>query len=295
MLKIIDYHSGERYEQPCVLMLGYFDGMHIGHRALLRAALDRAAKDNLKLGIMTFYDGKNGSQIYVFEERVRLFESLGADFVLAAHFNEAFRQTSEREFISAVFRKCNVRLLICGEDFTFGKNAEGNAESLQKAAFEHGASLISLPLVGIFNQKAAASLAKEYLAKGDIERLNSLLGERYFLIGKVETEGRHVGSKLGFPTANIHLPPDKYPLRRGVYAVSVSIKDKEYRGIANYGTRPTFGDDSLVFEVYLYGYNGNLYGKEITVRFDAFLRDVKKFANAEELKTQLKQDLEKIK
>ena len=84
MLKIIDYDSAERMEEPCVLMLGYFDGMHIGHRALLHAAMNRAAKENLKVGVMTFYGGKKGGQIYVFDERVRLFESLGADFALAA-------------------------------------------------------------------------------------------------------------------------------------------------------------------------------------------------------------------
>lgn len=294
MLKIIDYASAERMEEPCVLMLGYFDGMHVGHRALLRAAMDCAAKDNLKVGVMTFYGGKKGGQIYVFEERVRLFESLGADFALAARFDEAFKQTEKEEFLRAVFAKCNVRALVCGEDFTFGRDASGTVEDVKKAAFEHGASLSVQPLVGIFEHKAAASLAKEYLAAGDIEKLNELLGSRYFIAGKVSTEGRHVGSKLGFPTANLHLPPGKFPLRQGVYAVSVTLGGKDFRGIANYGARPTFGDERVVLEVYIDGYRGDLYGKEIAVYFDARLRDIQKFESAEALKAQLKSDLEKI-
>ena len=294
MLKIIDYDSAERMEEPCVLMLGYFDGMHIGHRALLHAAMNRAAKENLKVGVMTFYGGKKGGQIYVFEERVRLFESLGADFALAARFDDAFRRTEKQDFLRAVFATCNVRALVCGEDFTFGRDAAGTAEDVKRAAFEHGASLTVLPLVGIYEHKAAASLAKEYLAAGDVEKLNQLLGGRYFVAGRVSTEGRRVGSKLGFPTANLHLSNEKFPLRQGVYAVSVPIGGREFRGIANYGARPTFGDERVVLEVYLDGYKGDLYGEEIVVYFDGRLRDIRKFESADAHKAQLKIDLEKI-
>ena len=294
MLKIIDYNSEEKYGEPCVLMLGYFDGMHIGHRALLHAALARAAKENLRLGIMTFYDGKKGAQIYTFSERLQLFEHLGADFTLAAQFDEAFRNIRKEEFLTRIFEKCNLRALVCGEDFTFGRGAEGRVADIKTAVYEHNSSLTVLPLVGLSEQKAAASLAKRYLAEGDILNLNQLLGERYFITGTVATEGRHVGTKLGFPTANIHLSPDKFPLKTGVYAVSIPLENRVYRGIANYGSRPTFENSKVVFEVYIDGFCGNLYGKEITVLFDRRIRDVRTFASAEALVAQLKQDLEEI-
>ena len=294
MIKIIDYNSEEKINEPCVLMLGYFDGMHIGHRALMHAALAHAAKEYLKVVIMTFYDAKNGLQIYPFEERVRLFEKLGADFVLSAKFDDNFKNTSKEEFINKLFEKFNIKALVCGEDFTFGKNANGNIEDLKKSAFEHGATLKILPLVGAFEHKAAASLCKEYLQNGEIEKLNKVLGDRYFITGKVSTEGRKVGTTLGFPTANLHISPDKYPLKQGVYAVSADINGTTFKGIANYGKRPTFNDTQLVYEIYFDGQVGDLYGKEITVYIDGRIRDIKKFRKPENLIAQLKKDLEKI-
>ena len=118
--------------------------------------------------------------------------------------------------------------------------------------------------------------------------------QKYFVQGIVSTEGRHVGRSLGFPTANIHLPQDKYPLKAGVYAVTAKIGGALYRGIANYGPRPTFGDGYTVLEVFADGYEGDLYGKEITVYFDAWLRDIKKFDSPKALSEQLTKDLEKI-
>ncbi len=143
-------------------------------------------------------------------------------------------------------------------------------------------------------EKAAASLAKQYLAGGEAEKLAELLGDKYFIRGEVATEGRHVGRTIGFPTANIHLSSEKYPLKMGVYAVTAEIGGKIYRGIANYGSRPTFGDGRTVLEVYADGYAGDLYGQTITVYFDEFIREIRKFGSAEELSGQLKKDLEKI-
>lgn len=294
MLKIIDYNSDEKIDEPCVVMLGYFDGMHIGHRALLRAAKERAEKEHLKVVIMTFYGGKKGAQIYIFEERVKLFEKLGVDYILAARFDEKFKSIDKNEFINSVFYKFNVKALVCGVDFTFGKNASGNVNDIKISADEHSASLIVMPPIDVYDRKAATSLAKEYLDSGDIKKLNKLLGDRYFICGKVSSEGRKVGTKLGFPTANLHISFEKYPLKQGVYAVGVELNGKEYKGIANYGSRPTFCDEQVVFEVYIVGFDGDIYGKEITVYIDERIRDIKKFASADELKTQLKKDLEKI-
>ncbi len=295
MLKIIDYNSDEKINEPCVVMLGYFDGMHIGHRALLRAAKECAEKERLKVVVMTFYGGKKGAQIYIFEERVKLFKKLGVDYVLAARFDESFKSIDKNEFINSVFNKFNVKALVCGEDFTFGKNASGNVNDIKRSADERLISLMVMPSVDVYNRKAATSLAKEYLDSGDIKKLNKLLGDRYFICGKVGSEGRKVGTKLGFPTANLHVSPEKYPLKQGVYAVCVELDGKEYKGIANYGSRPTFCDEQVVFEVYMVDFDGDIYGREITVYINERIRDIKKFANTDELKVQLKNDLEKIK
>lgn len=294
MMRVVDYKTGALSE-PCLLLFGYFDGMHVGHRTLLARAKEIASERNLRVGIMTFYDSKNGGQIYTFDERLYLFESLGIDFVYAARFDESFRSTEGRDFLGHTAQTLQqLRACVCGTDFTFGREARCGAEELRDFCAQRNIEAVILPLVRLRGEKAAASLAKQYLAGGEAEKLAELLGDKYFIRGEVATEGRRVGRTIGFPTANIHLPPEKYPLKAGVYAVSAEIGGRAYRGIANYGSRPTFGDGRTVLEVYFDGFAGDLYGQMITVYFDSFIREIRKFGSAEELSEQLKKDLEKI-
>lgn len=274
-------------------MLGYFDGMHVGHRALLSRAKEFAA-DRMPVGIMTFYDSKNGGQIYTFDERLYLFEKLGADFVFAAQFNDSFRATDGCEFLAHAAESLHVRAFVCGEDFSFGRAASCGISELLAFCAERSISAEVMPLVRQHGEKAASSRAKEYLASGNVSELAELLGDKYFIRGTVSTEGRHVGRRIGFPTANIHLSPEKYPLKAGVYAVTAELGGKLYRGIANYGSRPTFGDGCIVLEVYADGFAGDLYGQTVTIWFDSFIREIRKFGSAEELSEQLKKDLENI-
>ena len=293
MLRIVEYGKGHASE-PCILLLGYFDGVHAGHRKLIARAKELARTENCTAGIMTFCGQKNGKQIYVFSERAWLFERLGLDFIYSANYDDSFRATKALDFLARVLNDLNVKAFVCGEDFTFGKGAEGKIEDLSRFCDRRGVSLYIEPLVSIGGAKAAATRAKMLLDEGKVAELAKMLGDRYFIRGKVSTEGRHIGRKLGFPTANIHLPPEKYPLKAGVYAISADIDGKVYRGIANYGPRPTFGDAHIVLEVFADGYSGDLYGREITVYFDFWLREIRKFDSAGELSAQLTKDLEKI-
>lgn len=289
------YNYGEnRPGKPCVLLLGYFDGVHVGHRALIARAKALSAEYGCETGITTFYDAKAGGQIYLFEERLSLFEKSGIDFVCAAHFDEAFRKISGGDFLETLAGSVGVCAFVCGEDYTFGNGAACGVKELEAFCARKGIRLLAGKLVKENGEKAAATRAKKLLDEGDVVSLAKLLGEPYFIKGKVSTEGRHIGRRIGFPTANLHLAPGKYPLKCGVYAVTVHIGGKSYRGIANYGARPTFGDERVVLEVYADGYAGDLYGKEITVCFDFYLREIRKFSSGEELSRQLKCDLEKI-
>lgn len=288
-----ELNYGERGE-PCVFLLGYFDAVHIGHRRLIQRAKELAAAYGVKVAAMTFYDAKRGAQVYVYKERMQLFASLGVDYVVSAHFDGAFRDTDGKDFLDTVAGRCGVKAFVCGEDFRFGKGASCDEEFLLRYCRERAIAVEVMPLIYFRGQKVSATLAKSFLDRGDIPSLNELLGERYFISGTVATEGRHVGRGLGFPTANIHPSPEKYPLKEGVYAVSVLLGGKNYRGIANFGPRPTFGDGRVVCETYLDGFSGDLYGKEITVRFDFYIRGIMKFSSPAALEEQLKKDLEKI-
>lgn len=291
-MRTIRYGAGDH--TPCVLLLGYFDGVHVGHRALIAFAQDKAREFGCAVGIMTFRGGKNGAQVYTLQERCSVFAELGLDFVYLADFGAPFRATQGSAFLGQVCADLDVRAFVCGEDYTFGRDAACTANDLLSFAQARGTEAFVRPLLRVGGEKAAATRAKALLDAGDAAALAELLGERYRIAGKVSTEGRHVGRRLGFPTANIHLPPEKYPLRMGVYAVTVRTEHGTYRGIANYGARPTFGDERIVLEVYADGYGGDLYGQVVTVFFDARLRDVQKFTSAAALAAQLQKDLESI-
>ena len=142
-------------------------------------------------------------------------------------------------------------------------------------------------------KKVSSYEIKKCLAEGDISQANALLGERFFLIGEV-VKDRQVGRTLGFPTANIFYPQDKCALKKGVYETWITVEGKAYKGITNYGTRPTFQDETLLTETYLDGFEGDLYGKRLQVEFVRYLRDVEKFDSAEALKKQLQTDIRRV-
>lgn len=286
-------HYGECGE-PCVFLLGYFDAVHIGHRKLIERAKVLAERLGVKVAALTFSDAKNGEQVYVLAEREALLGRLGVDYLYVARFDAAFKNTEGESFLDTVTDKCSVKAFVCGEDFRFGKNAVCGALCLTEYCKKRAIMSEILPLVSVGGQKASATLAKKYLDEGNIAALNAMLGEPYFIMGTVATEGRHVGRSLGFPTANLHPAAGKYPLAQGVYAVRTEVNGKEFRGIANFGPRPTFGDGRVVCETYIDGFSGDLYGQELTVRFDFRIRGIMKFSSAEELKKQLEKDLEKI-
>ena len=199
-MQIIDHGTGS-LQQDCVLLLGYFDGVHIGHRKLIAKAKAIAAERGCLVGITTFYDSKNGRQIYTFAERVRLFEQLGIDFVYAAAFDERFRATEGDEFLRHVCARLSVCAFVCGIDYTYGKDAAGNTGTLRAFCKDRGIPLYVEELVNFSGEKAASAQAKRYLDAGDVQGLARLLGAPYFICGTVSTEGRQVGRKLGFPTA----------------------------------------------------------------------------------------------
>lgn len=266
------------------MLLGGFDGLHSGHRQLLSCA----KKSGLPVGVMTIV-GAKGQSLFTFAERENIFRENGADFVFELPFDE-IKDLSAEAFIRLLQTEFSPRVFVCGEDFRFGAGAKGNPEILQSMDGVHAEVL---PLVEIDGEKVSSGTVKKYLTKGDVERANVLLGENFFLLGEV-VDGRQVGRTIGFPTANILYPKEKLPLKTGVYETRIRLNGDTYRGITNYGNRPTFDDDALLTETYLDGFSGDLYGKTLKIEFVRYLRDIRKFDDADGLKKQLQTDVERV-
>lgn len=269
----------------CVVLLGGFDGLHIGHRRLL----SRAKTLDLAVGIMTIGGGKLSQSLFTFSERERIFSSLGIDFVLELPFQE-IKDLSPESFIQFLEKSCDVKAFVCGEDFRFGIGAVGDVNRLKEIS---SVPVYVEKLLYDGKEKVGSSLVKEYLRLGDVENGNRLLGERFFLTGEV-VEDRKIGRTIGFPTANVLYPKEKFPLKLGVYETRVTVDGKSYKGITNYGARPTFSNDTILTETHLISYTGSLYGREITIEFVSWLREIRKFESVELLKKQLEKDVRRV-
>lgn len=279
-MKIVNL-TGANSQSGAILLLGGFDGMHIGHRRLLT----RAKSHGAPVGVMSIVGGK-GDALFTSKERELWLSSLGADFLFEFAF-EDIRNLSAKEFLKRLENYFSPNAYVCGDDFRFGKGAEGNIETLRQYA---SAPVFVEELLRVNGEKVSASGIKELLFKGEIESANALLGREFFLLGSVE-QGRKIGRTIGFPTANIRYPSGKFPLKKGVYETRVTVLGKTYRGITNFGARPTFDDDEVWTETHLKGADENLYGQTLCVRFVRFLREIQKFESAEALKKQLAEDL----
>ncbi len=267
------------------MLLGGFDGLHAGHRQLLK----KAKESGLSVGVMTIVGGKQGESLFTFPEREEIFLSAGADFVFELPFEE-IKSLSPKEFLALLESEFSPRLFVCGEDFRFGAGAVGTPEILKTST---QVCVEVLPLLEIEEEKVSSTHIKDLLKDGQVETANKLLSHPYFLIGEV-AEGRKIGRTMGFPTANIAYPKGKFPIKQGVYETRVQVDGAVYKGITNFGARPTFANDEVWTETYIDGFSDNLYGKELKVEFVRFMREIKRFAGMEDLQTQLTKDIRQV-
>lgn len=275
------------------LALGFFDSVHIGHRKLLAKNKEYASIHGLTPAVYTFNNDMGeyfGSrQLYSFKQREVLLRDAGAELIISEEFNEKLRSTSGKDFLDELIAKYEVHSIFCGFDYTFGKDAECNVDFLKDYAFLKKINCIVCPPQLADGQKVSTTLIKQLLIEGNIERANLLLGEPYFMIGRV-VHGRGVGSSFNCPTANIEygglLP------KNGVYKTLVVVDGKSYFAVTNIGEKPTFDIMSVTIESMLIGFDGDLYGKELIVKFLKYLRPICKFKDSIELSKQIQKDIE---
>ncbi len=292
---MLTFSFGQNYNEPCALVLGGFDGLHLGHRRLI----SEAKKTGLPVVLTAMYGGK-GKQLFTKEERAYLFARAGVTAVCEISLSGKTRSLAAEEFLRTLFSTVAVRRAVCGADFRFGKDAAGTTELLRSLAPCPVAVVDLVKTVGERGRarKIAASACKELLKRGDLPALNACLvsdadgfyGGAYFVQGVVE-HGRQVGRTYGFPTLNLAVPTEKLLPPDGVYGGLCQTPQGNYPAIVNFGARPTFGVAERKIEAYLDGFEGDLYGATVRVYPTAFFREIQTFSSAAALKEQLGRDI----
>lgn len=291
MLEIVNYNKDE-YNFPALLVLGCFDAIHIGHAELLKKAKLQAKINGLDLGVMMFAEGKGGRQVFTFDERLEMLADYKTKFVLKIDYTDDFKKTVAADFLKNLEEHINIKGYMSGKDFRFGAGAKGKSSTLKNYADDEDNAVWYMSVKDVVSEgeKVSTTLIKQYIEEGKIQKAESLLGRKYFVSGEV-CEGHGRGKDIGFPTANIIYPDNKVLVAPGVYGVEAEIDGTVYKGVANCGPRPTFGEDAFVMEVYFEGLNADLYGKTVTVKFLNYIRGVKKFESAEALAQQIAHDV----
>lgn len=286
-----------------VIALGTFDGLHLGHTDVINTAKDYAERSGLKLAVFTFSNHPLALirpdlvpvRIISAEEKIKLLESFGVDYLINIPFTEDFAALSPDEFLDRL--ACfNYRCLVVGENFTYGFLGSGKTETLERSGRKNGFDVIVRPLVKMNGNVVSSTGIRNLIQAGHIEYANRMLGRAYAITGKI-VHGEQRGRKLGFPTANIELLHGEMAVPApGVYAVTVSIEGSIYEGMGNIGNNPTFNDvEHARLEVNLFNCSGDLYGKTMSVQFHKYIRAEKRFSGVEELCRQIKEDKKAIK
>ena len=290
MKKVIPY--GESLDENLILALGYFDAVHCGHTIVLNRAVALAKDNGLAPACLIFVGKKSKKDVFTLSERVRKIFMLGIEIIIVKELDDDFMQKSETKFLDEIKDFYNPKKVVCGSDFTFGYKKCGNVSTLKGYFSSENVCAVTL-LEDNNGEKISSSTIKKHLEIGDIKTANQMLGSNYFICGEV-VKGKGLGKDLNFPTANIILDATKFEIKQGVYVTFVIIDDKIYPSITNFGNQPTVDCENKVLETHIKGYNGNLYGKFITVYFVEYLRDIQKFTSVEKLKEQLIKDLGSI-
>ena len=291
-LKINNKHKNS------VVAIGNFDGLHMGHKKVLTQAKEKAKKNKLQFGLVTFepmpvmfFNSKiKNHRINSLKQKKDQLKKLGLNFIIILKFDKLFSSLNAEEFIKKIiFSKIKSKYLYVSKNFKFGKKRKGNIDTLRKFQDIFGFKTIITNPLKILKTTISSSLIRKNISLGKIKEANKLLNRKWCIVGKV-IKGEKRGRKIGFPTCNVELSNYTIP-KLGVYSVTVETNSFKKRGIANIGYRPTFNGQNLLLEVNIFGINKNLYNKEIRVNFINFIRSEKKFKGLEQLKKQIKIDI----
>ncbi len=296
-------HNIKAHHKGCVLTIGNFDGVHLGHMKVLAQVAEQAKQRNLPATIMIFepqplelFAGdKAPARLSRLRDKYVQLSKLKADRLLCVNFNRHFAERSADAFIrDLLVKRLGVKFLVVGDDFRFGKDRSGNFDTLKQAGCQHGFDVVSTQSFCVQEQRVSSTAIRQALAQDNLAEAGMLLGRAYSISGRV-VHGRKLGRTIGFPTANIPLKRCVSPVS-GVYVVQAhGLRGKPLSGVANIGQRPTVNGVRQQLEVHLFDFNENLYGKQLEVSLLKKLRDEKRFDSLEALQKQIESDAEAAK
>ena len=302
LIKIYNSFNIKPQHKNSIILIGNFDGIHLGHQKLFNLARNYKKKYSLKIGVLTFEpmpkmyfnNDLRNFRISSLNQKKELLNKLNVDFIIVKKFDKSFSNIKSKNFIKKILgKKLKPRFIFVSNNFRFGNKREGDVRQLVSYANFCNYKIVK-PQPLLVNKKiTSSSLIRNYLQKGKLEKANNLLNRKWSIEGKVQ-KGKQLGKKIGFPTANIDIK-DYILANPGVYTVRVKKQNglNYIKGIANLGYRPTFSGKKILLEVHLFNFSENLYNKYLTVEFLKFIRKEKKFKNMGQLKKQIKKDINK--
>lgn len=299
-MQIIKNLETIEYKEPIAVALGFFDGLHIGHTALISKMVLLAKENNIKSAVFTFNTHPGNALHSVSPQKMltdnadkaKLIELLGVDYLIIVPFCKSFQDLTPREFVQNVLVNSLKAKIICvGEDYRFGAKASGDVKTLVELAKEYDLKVSITEKITYNGEKVCSSYIRKLIADGDIPKANELLGYDFSIKQKV-VSGKQLGRIIGIPTLNQNIPENRLIPRLGVYATYVKLNDKLIPAVTNVGLRPTVDNKNLInLETHLIEEDVNLYNENIRVYYLKLLRSVKKFANTDELVAQIAIDI----
>lgn len=279
-------------ETNIIYALGFFDGVHLGHQALLSACKALAETNHCTAGVVTFTShpdtlvlGKTPALINAAEDRKRLLTHFGMDTIVELPFDETLKTMPWQDFLGLLQEKYRAGGFVCGHDFRFGFRGEGTAERLAEVC----ENCIVVPAQILDGTLISSTHIRTLLEAGQMEEACRFLGHPHILTGTV-VHGKQLGRTIGIPTANLIPPPETVALRHGVYACMAYVEGKSYPAVVNVGVRPTVAGKNVTVEAWLQDFEGDLYGKKLSLAFHAFLRPEQKFASLDDLQAEIQKN-----
>ena len=297
-MKVYNNIDDVNISERTAVAMGYFDGMHLGHQALIRMTVQTAITSGLKSVVFTFRDNPKNllssnsavKSILSHEDKARLMDTAGIDYMISVPFDDRIRNLAPRQYIRLLLDKnINMTAVCCGFNYRFGKDAAGDKELLQAMGAAEGFEVSIVKPYTIDGNVVSSSLIRNLISDGDMAACKTFLGRYYTASGKV-VSGNRLGRTIGFPTVNIMIDEDMLTPPHGVYVTACHIGDQTYRGVTNVGIKPTIGDGKKSVETHLFDVDQDLYEKRIIVEFFKMIREERRFENLDALAVQIEKD-----